>query len=693
MADTTYTTKCYLKGSVQTSIDNSGNITKNFTWMVLNANETNTLLEWLAFQDYVETEWAGKSGDNWKKPVQQAGSKECTAFDSTDDSFIVADLTIETPPGRTHVEVTYTCTGNPNKIKHFTDGGLSINSSDERTKSFSFKYVIPEKQVTLGDDTWTAPDLETVETTIDGLFKINDNVTWADSEGHTYVVDNVSVSQESPSVYNVTVSLKDMAKMRVGLISVNEDSYGQKTISITWRLSKEEYDETDLPNSGDAVGTWVGEGYDGVGYDNYVVTGVEHSPDGNLGYLVTISAKDTTFTRLHTQRDYKWNGTGLEKSANVVYQLHSKEDAEQFLNNLGRETLDVDGESFTVRDANITQSGKDDYELSLSLSDDLTPLIVNIGSNTPDDLDKDIQVSMTYGTFRLTPHQCGLFRSLSNLAYYPINNPPNTKFNTRILVSDLQEMDSRWTNAMLTNIITSPNPRIGFSDIVACYDGSDNKVKKELWSTYPVGEASGVGSKFINSFKLSQYVYPQPTFTESSYGETPKYSEFFVPWVAKNDLLIIPGGSTYNGRTLNTDLSNYPKYDNGLDMALPQRWLNRKIPYMDCTVTMNYRGNLQSNIKKNWDDYFLKAIKQICKEAELIGKDSSSNFNKYFMMPYEKAARNHSQYPLTSFKRTGMSVQRIIDTKGHEWTQITMNIQALCGDYWNYNYKDKVDFE
>jgi len=122
MADTTYTTKCYLKGSVQTSIDNSGNITKNFTWMVLNANETNTLLEWLAFQDYVETEWAGKSGDNWKKPVQQAGSKECTAFDSTDDSFIVADLTIETPPGRTHVEVTYTCTGNPNKIKHFTDG-------------------------------------------------------------------------------------------------------------------------------------------------------------------------------------------------------------------------------------------------------------------------------------------------------------------------------------------------------------------------------------------------------------------------------------------------------------------------------------------------------------------------------------------------------------------------------------------
>lgn len=694
MAETTFTVQCYLKGSVQTSIDSSGVITKTFTWMVLNQNETNTLLEWLAFQDYVEHEWAGHSGDNWKKPIQIAGEKECTSYATDDSSFLVDNISVETPSGRTHVEVTYTCVGNGDIIKRFTEGGLSINSSDERSKSFSFRYNVPQKDVTFDGNTWKAPDLEAVETTIDGLFKINDKVEWADSTGHTYVVDNVSVSQESPTVYNVNVSLKDMAKMRIGLVSVNEDSFGQKTLSTTWRLSKEVYDDTTLPSSGDELGTWLGDGYEGTNYDKFIVTGVEHSPDGILGYLVTINAKDTTLTQLHTQRDYKWNGTGLEKSASVVYQLHSKEDAEQFLDNLGRETLDVDGESFTIRDANITQNGKEDYELSLSLSDDLTPLIVNIGSNSPDDLEKDIQVSMTYGTFRLTPHQCGLFRSLSNLAYYPVNQPPNTKFNTRVLVSDLQEMDNRWTDAYIRSILTGINPHIGFSTIVECLDGNNNKIDKGFWATYPIGSGSSVDDpKYINGFKLLQYVYPQPTNTETAYGEIPKYSEFFTPWVAKNDLLILPGGSKYRGQYINTDLSNYPKYDNGLDMALPQRWLNRKIPYMDCTVTMNYRGKLQTNVKKDWDDYFIKAVKQICKEAELQGKESDSNFNKYFMMPYEQAARNHNQYPLTSFKRTGISFQRIIDTKGHEWTQITMNIQALCGDYWNYNYKDKVDFE
>lgn len=693
MAETTFTVQCYLKGSVQTSIDSSGVITKTFTWMVLNQNETNTLLEWLAFQDYVEHEWAGQIGDNWKKPIQVAGEKECTSYATDDSSFLVDNISSETPSGRTHVEVTYTCVGNGDIIKRFTEGGLSINSSDERSKSFSFKYNVPQKDVTFDGNTWKAPDLAAVESTIDGLFKINDKVEWADSTGHTYVVDNVSVSQESPTVYNVNVSLKDMAKMRIGLVSVNEDSFGQKTLSTTWRLSKEVYDDTTLPSSGDELGAWLGGGYDGTNYDKFIVTSVEHSPDGILGYLVTINAKDTTMTQLHTQRDYKWNGSGLEKSASVVYQLHSKEDAEQFLDNLGRETLDVDGESFTIRDANITQNGKEDYELSLSLSDDLTPLIVNIGSNSPDDLEKDIQVSMTYGTFRLTPHQCGLFRSLSNLDYYAINNPPNTKFKTKILVSDLQEMDGRWTNAYLTNLVRSADPHIGFSKILNCYNQDDRPLKRELWGSteYPIGYSST--GKYINAFQLSQYVYPQPTNTETAYGETPKYSEFFTPWVAKNDLLILPGGSKYRGQYINTDLSNYPKYDNGLDMALPQRWLNRKIPYMDCTVTMNYRGKLQTNVKKDWDDYFIKAVKQICKEAELQGKESDSNFNKYFMMPYEKAAKNHSQYPLTSFKRTGMSVQRIIDTKGHEWTQITMNIQALCGDYWNYNYKDKVDFE
>ena len=712
MAETTYTTQCYLKGSVSTSIDNSGVITKTLTWIVLNTGMANSLLDWLAFQDYVENTWAGKVGDNWKKPIQPANTKEVTQFATDDSSFIVTDISVETPSGRTHCEVTYTCTGNAQQITQFADGGYSVNSSNEKTKSFSFTYVIPHTNVELGSSTWLAPDLASVEDVIKGLFDINDSVSWVDSPSgdttktSTYVVEDVSVSQESINSYKVNVSLKDMSKMRIGLVSVNEDSFGQKTLSVNWRMSKDVYDATVLPSSGDTLkstkGDWLGDGYDNTNYGDYVITGVEHSPDGILGYIVTINAKDTTKTMLRTNSEYKWNGSGIEKSATVTYQLKDVEDIDDYVDSLGKEQVDLGYDSFTLRDASVSQNGKNDYELTLSLSDDTTPLIVNVGSNAPDDLAKDIQVSMNYGTFYLTPFQCGLFRSVSNLAYYPINNPPQTKWQQKILISDLKELDARWTDAYIIQTLKATNPHIGFSKIIGARGPIQNNIKN--WHTNPrLTPATSDSNDYVYSLVLNQYVYAQPMMTKKdAYIDKPGYNQFFTPWVAKDSLLVIPGDSKVDGQYLKLDLSNYPKNSTTkLDKAMPEQWLTRKIPFMDCTVTMNYRGNLQTVLNQDWGQLFIKAVHQICSKAKLMPEEPSNvlspnrtytDYNQYFLMPYEKAAKEKSKYPLTSFKRTSMSVTKIIDTTGKEWTQVTMGIQALLGDFWNPNYKEQVDF-
>jgi hypothetical protein len=139
-------------------------------------------------------------------------------------------------------------------------------------------------------------------------------------------------------------------------------------------------------------------------------------------------------------------------------------------------------------------------------------------------------------------------------------------------------------------------------------------------------------------------------------------------------------------------------------MALPVHWLNRKIPYMDCSVTINYRGNLQTVLSQDWGNLFINAVHQVCNKASLAQQNPDkisttmsptrtySDFNKYFLMPYETVANKKAKYPLTSFKRTSMSVAKVIDSTGKEWTQVTMGIQALLGDFWNPNYKESVDF-
>ena len=724
------TLKFYLKGGVSTSIDENGIMTKSMTWMVLDADhngtapEDNPLLYWMALESSVE-KWAGKTGDYYRAPIQSGREVVGTWVDDGTDitetpnmkssAFIVTSVNIELAEGRTHYEVSYTCRENPEVLRRVSDASISITSTKEKTKSISYDYFIPDyngnPNISDGSD-----DNRGAEYIIEHTFPIGGVIDWC---GTTYLIDNVDASEQSKCMYHVSISLKDMSKMRIGLVTINEDSFGQKTLNVTWRLSKAVYDTTTLPSSGDklkesAERDWLGDGYENTHgqrdityYGDYIITSVEHSPDGCLGYLVTINAKDTRTTMLHSNADYKWNGSGIEKSASVTYQVNDVDNINEVVDKLGKQSLDIGYDDFTLRDASVNQNGKNDYQITYNMSDDTTPLrITSIGNNSEKELEKDIQISMNYGTFYLTPQQCGLKRSVSNLAYYPINKPPKQTWRQKILISDLQELDSGWTDAYLHSVLSQPSPRIGFSKVVGVFNPNQKWINYKYWGTAPFSPPSADSDDFIYGLLLEDYIYPQPIIqTKEAYGSGPKYyNAFFTPWVAQDELLIIPGRSKVksSGAYLKIDLSNWPQYaDSKLDMELPEHWLNRKIPFMDCTVTMNYKGNLQTVLSKNWGTYFIKAVEQVCNKVNMGKISASTSYSdsrpytdndQYYIMPYRLCAQNPEKYKLTAFKRTSMSVARIIDTKGHDWTQITMGIQALLGDFWNPQYKDKVDF-
>ena len=95
--------------------------------------------------------------------------------------------------------------------------------------------------------------------------------------------------------------------------------------------------------------------------------------------------------------------------------------------------------------------------------------------------------------------------------------------------------------------------------------------------------------------------------------------------------------------------------------ALDETFINGELPMMDCSVTLNYKGSVQTVIAKDWTAMFHKAVAQI----------------------------RNSKFP--SYKRTSMNVSRLVDTNGNEWTQVTIGIAALMVGYWNPSYKENTD--
>ena len=231
-----------------------------------------------------------------------------------------------------------------------------------------------------------------------------------------------------------------------------------------------------------------------------------------------------------------------------------------------------------------------------------------------------------------------MFRSASDLAWYPINHPPQATMQEDITPQQLKSLSSYWTDTTILTAVQSGY--IGFSVIDKIYNADNNAVPKSSWSSLTIND--------IVKIRTVRFIYAQPNQTTQSVP----FGNLFVPWVAKTEVPVI----LYDG-----DISDYPTYsDNGLDMAYAEKYIGYGINCMDSNVTMNYQGAIATIMAKDWGIYFREAVKKID--------------NKIF----------------TSHKMMNVSFSRIMDSNNREWTQVNVQIKSLLEGYWNDFYDEGI---
>lgn len=101
--------------------------------------------------------------------------------------------------------------------------------------------------------------------------------------------------------------------------------------------------------------------------------------------------------------------------------------------------------------------------------------------------------------------------------------------------------------------------------------------------------------------------------------------------------------------------TNYPQWD-GRDRFWDKSYIDKKIPMFECSVSLYYRGNARTILRRSFSTYYRNAIKYI----------KSSKF--------------------TSYKGTNISLNETVDRYNETWTNVTCTIQALTMLYWNPKY-------
>ena len=609
--------KYYLKGGIATSINSEGLMSKETTWMLVPDYQSGNFNNWLSFENEVR-EFAGNIGDAYKKPKYN-GKAEIDEYE-LDNTFLVESVSYNLVAGKTHYEVTFSNTQNLNVMQVTGNVSVDIDSSNVRTKNISYKLTIP-----LVDGAANFSGID------DYLLSSGDSVLWA---GELYEVASSSYKAQSKTAYTIDISAKDMSYMMIGLPSIQEDAFGQRTATVTWRYSLAKFNSTILPKAGDSASDFLGDLED---KNNYSISSINIQPEGVLGYNVTYSCKYIGTRLIKITKGRNWNNeNGTKNNISITYQSDA-DNTDDFLERVGKEATTEGFPMHTIIGADVNQNGIGDYEVTLNISND-TNRINNTQSNKPENLKKQYSISSTQSKFYLTARHCGMFRSASDLAWYPINHPPQATMQEDITPQQLKSLSSYWTDTTILTAVQSGY--IGFSVIDKIYNADNNAVPKSSWSSLTIND--------IVKIRTVRFIYAQPNQTTQSVP----FGNLFVPWVAKTEVPVI----LYDG-----DISDYPTYsDNGLDMAYAEKYIGYGINCMDSNVTMNYQGAIATIMAKDWGIYFREAVKKID--------------NKIF----------------TSHKMMNVSFSRIMDSNNREWTQVNVQIKSLLEGYWNDFYDEGI---
>jgi len=613
----------YLKGSVSTSIDGSGRMSKTCVWMLVDLAAT-SFIGWLNMEAEVAA-WVGKIGDPFREPTVNEQDTEITAY-TADSRFVVTSLSYVCAEGRTHYEVTYTAVQNDAVMTILNNVSVQVDSNNARTKTISYLVNVALN----GDGT---PNTTAIDS---HLVNAGDVVLWA---GEAYMIASANYDAQSPFQYTVQITAKDMSKMVLGLPALKMDAYGQRTASISWRMSKAVYDTETLPEAGAAVGNWFPEIPE---KDKYIVTAVNSEPDGLLGYTVSIEAKHVAkqVTKITHSRSFTV-AEGSAEEAEITYQCHT-DDYKSILDKVGHEAAEEGFTGLTIVKASASQVGKQDFEVTLSTNDDenSTTNILHY-SNTQSELAAYVGISSTFSKLFLTPQQCGYMRSISNMAWMPINCPVTDHYDVKVTVDQLKERDAGWTDAAILAAIHAG--KLYYDSIKWVQKSDGSRVEMKDFSSITAIADVGV-------ICAAPYLYAQPVSSTAPERQDIT-NKVFVPWNIYTESPVLPYVPS-TGAT--TDWGKYE--DTQLYKPHPLKFLDMPINYMDFSVVLNYKGNLMTVLHRNWNDF----------RANAIDKVTSSRFMDY--------------------KSENIEFSEIQDSKGDKWTQVTVQVKALLDAKWNDAY-------
>lgn len=605
-----------LKGTPIYSLANDGTLECVTTWICYDNTQDNTAFRWLAFQDDVLA-WAGGVGDKWKKPTVNSGAGgqgQCMAFtDGTE--FLVGSVSVN-PVNRTHCEVTYTNLQNNAVIKAIGNASASIDDVNQRTKTLNYRVQVPL-------DSSGLPDYDGIDT---HFMNSGDHLTQL---GTSYLIESSSYTAESLTSYLLSFTLKDMTTKQMGIPSYSTDSYNQKTAKTTWRVSKATYESSGYvkPVIGADATAWLGL----TGNSGYIVSGVEASNIGVLGYNLEITAKHVSKVFVKADVNYEDQAYGDIREVTLTYQTTAQY-KDDFLADNGKEASAYGYSGYTIKSVNRRQVGVNEWEVILRLVDDNTGSW-GLSGGSQSTMTNACSISASDGHFILEPEHVGWMPAVSGVDYIQINDPPKNTFTYTMDVTMLS--DAGWS---MNDIVASikGNRQIGYSFIKYV-----NTAEKQ---NVPIGEWWMSDDPI--SIVLCDYVYAQPNETDK---DNSTLKRVFKPWKASESSPIYPSKES---------LTDYPKIPGTeLDSPWLREYVKYPVPYMSFQVTLNYRGTAQTVLSKPFEDYYNKAYKKIK--------------NKRF----------------SSYKGSGISTTELKDNRGKTWTAVTCSILALWdGYYWSSTY-------
>ena len=609
-----------LKGSPAINIDQDGIMSINTTWILIDDSSDTVFAKWIAFQNDVE-EWAGKVGDPYKRPIQQVDGREAFEFE-LDEAFSCQSIDIVCVDGRTHYEVTYTNVQNLSVMRQTGNVSVEINNNNEITKSITYLIDI-KSESPLAIDAY--------------LISSGTTVTWA---GSSFLMENSSYQAQTMTRYSITFTAKDMAKMMIGNPSEGVDAFGQRTRTATWRYSNSAYESWVEPEIGDDASEYIGL----PANSGFIINNIDVSADGVLGYNIKIEARHVSLRHIRTDKRTYRDGKEVNTTNTITYQS-TEELKDSFDGLVGQEALELGLPGSTVGEVSVNTVAHGEHEITV-VTDDFPE---------QQELEDQIGISMSSTEIVIEPIWCGWAMGASGVDYYIINFPPTTTFTYQQSIQTFINMASETSNAVKgwseEAIIAAikGNKKIGYDTIIYPIGSYTDDNGALVTGRIPSDKYNAIKVGDVTDLVMSGYVYAQPSWKENEtypqHGDSIR-NIYFMPWKCLESSPVVLERS---------HKSNYPQWD-GRDRFWDKMYINKKIPMFECSVSLYYRGNARTILKRSFSTYYKNAVKYI----------KSSKF--------------------TSYKGTNIGLNETVDRYNDTWTNVTCTIQALTALYWNPKY-------